>query len=390
MYLNRLNLSGSVPELASTTDDKTIVSVRPNASASEADIILRFIDLEFQILWQETKSTYAPQSTKVVDDLIWFNSGNEFEVMDTKGTIVRHLRPQLMPDEWISNYLVYGEFVLACTVERYARSIEEKTPRILCLSQTGETKWSTELPIILPDALRHKGRVGKWRPDYNEAIIVSKDRILVTYLDESSGIGTSYCVSTFNGELLWHTKPMPTGSRVALQNGNFLIGSQGYGAFDTWHYNRKGEAEQHWKTHGYIIISENGEFRIIEMENVLPSRMHVGILRPDGSVERGAYLDSYYTSYPVIDSNDNIWFWRNGKVYRVDADLRIHPIIEIPVAYNSPSWSSRMLLQANKLIFATSGLGNSDLWILDIGSASIAGSYWCCGLGNLGANPVIS
>ncbi len=124
--------------------------------------------------------------------------------------------------------------------------------------------------------------------------------------------------------MIWTTRPGPTGSKAIVAPGQFLIGSQGYGAFETCLYDRDGAVKQRWPSHGYSVLTETGQICLVEMENVLPSKMHFSILERDGSVTRGPHPDDYYTTYPVLTCDNAIAFWRGGALILIDAELRNH------------------------------------------------------------------
>lgn len=225
-------------------------------------------------------------------------------------------------------------------------------------------------------------RVGKWSPDYYyQALLLSGNRLLITYRTESTGVGISYCVRVSDGELVWNTQSKYTGYRIALKNGYFLIGSQANQI--TCRYSQDGDIETQWQTNGQIVVSENDTLRIIEMSNRSPSQMHAAILKSDGSIQRGDHLEDYLTSYPILDTNDNMWFWRSGVIYQIDSNLKKCKIYETPL--RKRALTTRMLLLSGKLLFAS----GQDLWSLDIGQVEIAKSHWACGAGNLGANPTV-
>lgn len=383
MDLQQINLSGHIATITSTAKGNLLVAqLRPQNPQDEADMLIQAFDTSLKPIWQQVKLSYATHAIKIVDNVIWFNSGYVLEQLTLEGETVGIVEPLLLPNEWIGDYVIQRELIFICTVKRFARTIEDKVPRILCVDKAGTVLWATNLPILVSDII--KIRVGKWSPDYyNQAMILSDDRILVTYRTESTGIGISYCVNTLNGERIWNTQPKPTGNKIALKDGCFLIGSQGYGAFDTWCYNHEGDIDTHWKTHGYIVISENDTLRIIEMSNRSPSQVHAAILESDGSIQRGDHLEDYYTSYPVLDTNDNMWFWRSGAIYQIDSNLKKYKIYETPLSKHA--LTTRMLLLSGKLVFAS----GKDLWSLDIGAVEIAKSHWACGAGNLGANPIV-
>jgi hypothetical protein len=75
-------------------------------------------------------------------------------------------------------------------------------------------------------------------PERDEGLLVSGDRVPATYLEVASGLGVGYCLDLGSGDLLWETPPRPIGARAVAGPGRFLVGAQGYGAFETCLYDR--------------------------------------------------------------------------------------------------------------------------------------------------------
>ena len=164
--------------------------------------------------------------------------------------------------------------------------------------------------------------------------------------------------------------------------GRFLIGAQGYGAFETYLYDAVNGLECKWATHGYWVVRENGEVRLVEMENVLPSRMHISILEAGGRFRRGPHLEGYYTTYPFITSVGELVFARNGELCVVDKRLKKHVLYRDPIL--SKCYGRMLREPGGKLVFTA----ENELWLVDAGIAEMAKSPWPCGGGNPGDNPV--
>jgi hypothetical protein len=127
-----------------------------------------------------------------------------------------------------------------------------------------------------------------------------------------SGIGFGYVVSLTGGALCFPTKMGPISEVAPLCDGTFLVGYQGYGAFETLHYGPDGAVRERWNSHGYYVIGD--EWRVIELENVLPSKMHLARLDAGGLVTRGDRLEGYYTSRPWCSPDGTVYFFRRGEL----------------------------------------------------------------------------
>lgn len=107
---------------------------------------------------------------------------------------------------------------------------------------------------------------------------------------------------------------------AALEGGGFLVGYQGYGAFETYRYRPDGTVGDQWRSHGHYVV-RNGDIRVVELRND-GDAMDLTRLKPGGIVARGARLDGYYTSTPCVATDGLLLFFRHGLVYAV-RDLSI-------------------------------------------------------------------
>jgi hypothetical protein len=72
---------------------------------------------------------------------------------------------------------------------------------------------------------------------------------------------------------------------------------------------------------------------VIELENVLPSKMHLARLLPGGAVTKGYWLDGYYTSRPLLNAGGTAYFFRKGAVL-AERDLTIHERLQLTMPDN--------------------------------------------------------
>ncbi|MFG2590351.1 hypothetical protein [Streptomyces sp. NPDC048438] len=149
----------------------------------------------------------------------------------------------------------------------------------------GECLWST--PIVLgavsfPGVLEMGGRTEwevrprrPWIPeeigiDHWEPLLVSADRIAASFTDTRGGIGRTFFLHLDSGETVSATSPAPTGRKAIAGPGQFLIGSQGYGAFTTSRFGRDGTETGRWASHGPMLVDRNGSASGPELETASP------------------------------------------------------------------------------------------------------------------------
>jgi hypothetical protein len=191
----------------------------------------------------------------------------------------------------------------------------------------GTIRWSVALPV---DTIGHKGVVQMsadegWKPrpidpwvpttwfTTSRELAVSGDTVLVCFSETPrTGIGVGYVVSLTDGALRFTTETGPISQVAPLGEGAFLVGYQGYDAFETLHYDRGGLVLDRWSSHGYYVVDDG--VRVIELENVQPSKMHLVRLLPGGAVTKGEWLDGYYTSRPLLGADGTVYFFRTGAV----------------------------------------------------------------------------
>jgi hypothetical protein len=188
-------------------------------------------------------------------------------------------------------------------------------------------RWSVTLPV---EPIAYEGVVSMradegwkirpmdpWMPktwlSTSRTLAVSDDAALACFSEmPRSGIGLGYVVSLADGSLRFTTQTGPISQVAPIGGGAFLVGYQGYGAFETLWYDRDGSVPERWPSHGYYLVGDN--VRVIELENTLPSKMHLGRLLLGGKVTRGDWLDGFYTSRPFLEVDGTAYFFRKGAV----------------------------------------------------------------------------
>ena len=118
-----------------------------------------------------------------------------------------------------------------------------------------------------------------------------------------------------------------------LSNGMFIVGLEGYDAFDSWLYNQNGEIVQTWRSYGHYVIDQSNNIRVIEQDRTNPTQSHVVNLRMDGSIEKGEKLITSSASEPVLTLENDIIFENSGVIRVINSDLKEiarYPLLDIP------------------------------------------------------------
>jgi hypothetical protein len=238
---------------------------------------------------------------------------------------------------------------------------------VMRLDRDGRLIWrnATPPPAILMQTTRRRVADGVESPGtpleatewtmFRGDLCVSGDRVLAVFADmPRTGIGVGYGLDLASGALVYTTPAGPYG-RIAAGplDGQFIVGMQGYGWFNSMLVERDGRALVTWKSHG-IAISRD-PLRVLELENQVPSRSHIATLRRDGSVHRGAHLPNYYTSPVVLAADGGAVFWRDNAVMHASPDgERIDRLLETPEAPSA--WSAGFAGRApGRAVLAWSG-----------------------------------
>ena len=371
--------------------------------------VLTALDLNGQTLWRRTFDGHSglPSEPRISGDgTVWIAHegarGTMLTGLDPTGAILDEVVLEHEEFEQLGAFVMLRDGICASWLPAKGRRVAapDQHARVARHAPDGARHWST--PAVL-DQLSYPGvlemsvetrwqvRPSKpWTPrtveaDHWEPLLVAGHRIAATFADGHSGIAVTFFLDTDTGRLLAASPPAPGGHKAIAGPGQFLIGSQGYGAFCTARHDASGAVVQQWSTHALLLIDRNGAISGPESENRLPSRSRFAALEPDDTVRRGAALDGYHTSYPALDEHGTAVFWRHGRLQAVDPDLTRRELLEIGDAKRG--YSARMLLLDNGLLaFTLEGelilTRQQSLGALDTG-------VWPCRDGGLHGNPVL-
>jgi hypothetical protein len=395
MKHTRLPLPGIVHELALSPQGLLFLLVGVSESESSYSHRLLCLKPPSTFLWERKLHPGSEGQGKTIrlgeDGACWFLEPARLIEIDPDGRERRSFLLDLGPDERPGSFLLLPDGY--CLSMTGGRAPYANPPRLERWTWAGERRWSTELPLE-PITL---GRERPWRPSSwghyltREPLLLSGDRLLAHFAETSSGIGSCYCLDSQTGALAWQVGPAPCDSLAIVGEGRFLIGEQGYGTFGTSLYGRDGAAGVHWESHGYTVITETGEPRVVEMDNSR-AYTHFVLLQENGEVKRGPRLDSYHTIYPAISRQGDSVFWRNGALHLVSLSLEKRVLLADP---ETECWGRMLLSDAGTLFFSTvgklqPGIGypRPELWVVETDLGPLAKSSWPCGSGNLLNNPV--
>ncbi|MEU4951576.1 hypothetical protein [Streptomyces lavendulae] len=182
--------------------------------------------------------------------------------------------------------------------------------RVTCADGAGHTLWTH----------RCTGRPN--------AAHVSGDRVLVTTdsLDYTpwGHLGPALLLDLADGARIAELR----GKRgAAVGGGRFLLGLEGYDAFDTRQYDRDASLVDSWRSYGHYVIGTG--IRVVETDRGLPAGSRVVRLLPGGVIERGPRLSGPSAARPVVLEDGTILVLDAGVLRAVDRRLGATVLAEL-------------------------------------------------------------
>ncbi len=337
---------------------------------------------------------------RIADDgFVWLRKGRTLTGLAPNGQVRGTIDVDVGPGEELGDFLLVPGGLIAAIYRPVRGKADEVSGRVARLDVTGKVRWTTTLPAdhvsfcgVVEMSVETGWKVRRkkpwlpwaWQPAWRgESLLLWNDRLVARYFEYRSGLGRGYCLDWANGSILWVTASRPEASVVSIGQSAWLLGVQGYDAFDLYLYDRDGQERQHWLSHAEVVLTEGGEIRGVEIENRLPSRMHFSIFLPDGTVRKGPHLDGYYSTYPVVNQAGVTAFWRDGKLRTVDASLNERMLWQDTSLIDKKLMTRMLLTNDGTLIF---GL-EDELFLVPTDLGPMAHSPWPCGGGNARGNP---
>ncbi len=367
--------------------------------------VLTAVDVAGEVLWRREFDGHPGRPRVSTSGSVWVAhrgpTGAVLTELDAAGSTVRSITPEHEPSERLGSFVVLPDGICASWLpaERNRPVPAGRHARVARHGEDGSVRWST--PAVLnqlsfPGCIEistetsWEARPSKpWAPETIEAhhwepLLIAGHRIAATFADGRSGIAVTFFLDTTTGQLIAASPPGPSHHKAIVGPGEFLIGSQGYGAFSTAQYDSSGTVVQEWPTHAMLLIDRHGAISGSESENTTPSRSRFVGLEPDGTVRRGPALSGYYTTYPALDDHGTAVFWRDGRLLAVDADFHMRKLFALEDEKRAVM-SKIMLLDQERVAFAL----HDELFILQsTGLGTLDNSVWPCADGGLHGNPV--
>lgn len=213
--------------------------------------------------------------------------------------------------------------------------------------------------------------------------MISGSCVAASFEDRGSGLGRTFLLDLRTGEISAATPPAPDGHKAIDQDRGFLIGAQGYGAFETARITPEGRRVASWPSHGALTASASGVVSIVEMTNDMSARSKFRRLEPDGTLTSGPDLPGYYTAPAAVDQEGTTVFWRNDQLAAVDTELKAHRLADLP----GTGITTRVLILGNGTVALTL---DKELHFVRTPLAPLATGPWPCADHNLQGNPVAS
>ncbi len=136
---------------------------------------------------------------------------------------------------------------------------------------------------------------------------------------------------------------------MRLVGGRFLMGDQGYGAFETTLYEDKVENLVAWPSHGHVIEMED-RLISIQMSNDLSVPQFLVGLEEGGKVSPlSQRLGGYYTSTPQLMADGNIYFWRADAVWAWNPKDGLRSVFH--AGFGEGSFASTLKFDERRLAF---------------------------------------
>ncbi|OSC74970.1 hypothetical protein B5180_10010 [Streptomyces sp. BF-3] len=367
--------------------------------------VLTAVDVAGEVLWRRKFDGHPGRPRVSTSGSVWVAhrgpTGAVLTELDAAGSTVRSITPEHEPSERLGSFVVLPDGICASWLpaERNRPIPAGRHARVARHGEDGSVRWST--PAVLnqlsfPGCIEistetsWEARPSKpWAPETIEAhhwepLLIAGHRIAATFADGRSGIAVTFFLDTTTGQLIAASPPGPSHHKAIVGPGEFLIGSQGYGAFSTAQYDSSGTVVQEWPTHAMLLIDRHGAISGSESENTTPSLSRFVGLEPDGTVRRGPALSGYYTTYPALDDHGTAVFWRDGRLLAVDADFQMRELFALEDEKRAVM-SKIMLLDRERVAFAL----HDELFILQsTGLGTLDNSVWPCADGGLHGNPV--
>ncbi len=170
-------------------------------------------------------------------------------------------------------------------------------------------------------------------------LYVSQDRLLlITYTNNYHAwgfLGPAFLIDSNNGECVAKLEGQ---SGAALENGDFIIGLEGYGIFTTWRYDRQGEMIQKWDSYGWYIVDKDDDIRVLEQDRLSPTKSRLVRLQSNGEIEKGPLIKDSQIGQPLVLKDQSLIYIDCGVLKVVDTGLKIQQEIFLMTIDQEDIW----------------------------------------------------
>ncbi len=229
-------------------------------------------------------------------------------------------------------------------------------PRLLRLSLSGDLIWQTRLPVVnekrilicspnvlpedLPQTREKEPRY--WVPGAQE-LLISDHILMLSYADYgTSGLGAWYAIHTGSGRLLWQSRSEPIAHTTALSGGRFILGTSGYGAFDSYLFGAENNISNHWPANGPCFETGEGKLMLLQSDDSNNDGQQLVELAPDSSLMNHnlSFPDGNHHIGKLLQlAGDKVFFWRNHGLWSWQAGKGLSRLMQV----NTQSYLVKLL-----------------------------------------------
>ncbi|MEM6378205.1 MAG: hypothetical protein AAF705_08325, partial [Bacteroidota bacterium] len=216
------------------------------------------LSISGDVLWKSSLKVGFPNELRISKEgKCYVSHSNSIVEIKEDGTHKETCSLDLDVGQEIGSFIILSKSFIFCIHGK-----GKPNAKIVKTDLKGAVAWETKIPV---NKIDYEGVVesradNNWKIEPKKAwpaenwlclrgneVIISKSTILVNYHEmPRSGIGKSYLLDLNSGRIKWDSKPAPFESVCCVGDGNFLIGHQGYGAFNTQLVNDNGEVIDSW------------------------------------------------------------------------------------------------------------------------------------------------
>ncbi|WDD99386.1 hypothetical protein [Thalassomonas actiniarum] len=331
-------------------DPQTLCSI--NSEDNHCFIVIR---LDRYLLF----STRLPQPCRfgdVKDDIcVLIGNSSLFFSTDTGGSFTEIAVP-LEPEERLGKVKIDRQEIIVRLFQMKKHPTFGLQPRLLCLSLSGDLIWQTRFPVVnekhilvcsanlLPEDLprTREQEPRYWLPGVQE-LLISDHILMVSYADyATTGLGAWYAIHTGSGRLLWQSRSEPLDHTTALSDGRFILGTSGYGAFDSYLFAAENNITNHWPANGPCFKTGEGRLMLLQSGDSSSDHQQLLELAPEGSLMKHnqSFPDGNHHIAKLLQlAGDKIFFWRNHSLWSWQTKQGLSKLIQV----NTQSYLVKLL-----------------------------------------------